>query len=309
MDVNNIYLLDEIYYQKEMGIYKTRDGKKLSEEEFQQKKNAMLEQYEKFTEQELAYNDLSRKQTWNQIVSMLLMQEEWLGTENENNLENHYNGQDLNAWGYGGIYDCELYLQDRYGVQILTSTGESINDNEKYTLRDLSSTDNNNCTIGAVTRLIAHEGRINIPGFSLSPYVVYPIVKERAIQYGYTPEKGTFPTKINNIIEKSAEDVGRYDVRSKGVYIWNFDSEVVQQINEKKMVVMNITRGYYQNHSVAVVGYKIYTAEVGNSIKEYPMIEIYDGWVEEVRYIDYLDFAFNFKYAGIGSFNTVYYVD
>jgi len=64
---------------------------------------------------------------------------------------------------------------------------------------------------------------------------------------------------------------------------------------------MNVLRGYYGNHSITVVGYKIYK----KGLDSYPMIKVSDGWEGSYRYIDYDAFAYDLVTSGFGSFNTI----
>lgn len=309
-EATQIYLLDDIYYKATNGQYQKDDGTVVSAGDFTTKENETIDNYFNYTLQELSHKDLLRKQTWNQIISLLTEEDTYLGSTTDYTYQGwQYDGQE--GFGYGGIYDCSLYLSDRYGAEIISVTGDRLPmyAYSPYTLEDLSATDGNNCTIGAVTRLMSYEGRLNIPFFGRDPFEIYPIVRNRAVQHGYHPSLGTLPVVISSLIETSARDVGRSNVRSRGVYIWDFKSEVVDQINAYKMPIMNILRGYYENHSVAVIGYRIYKTKVNSRVREFPMIAICDGWTDgNIKYIDYMDFAYNFVYAGIGSFNTIYYV-
>lgn len=67
---------------------------------------------------------------------------------------------------------------------------------------------------------------------------------------------------------------------------------MVREIRKDYPFVMNITLGYYGNHSVTVVGYKTFNVYVKyNSgktrIKNAKMLAIYDGWKPGIRYIFY----------------------
>ena len=130
-----------------------------------------------------------------------------------------------------------------------------------------------------------------------------------AKKYGYTEKGGTWPTKINNIIDDVLEDYGYSKSYSKGIYVWTFSGQVKKEIDNKRPVVMNIVRGYYGNHSVTVCGYSIYKSKhkllIGSYTKTHNMICTYDGWKSTRRYIDYEAFAYDLISSGFGSFNTV----
>ena len=128
---------------------------------------------------------------------------------------------------------------------------------------------------------------------------IYDVVEDIAKGYGYSDAEGTFPTKINNIMHDAFDHYG-YNATCNGVYIWTFDDEVRSEIDAERPVLINIVRGYYENHTVTVAGYSIY--KVNN--KTYPMIKIVDGWELGYRYIDYMAFAYDLATSGFGSFNT-----
>lgn len=120
---------------------------------------------------------------------------------------------------------------------------------------------------------------------------------------------GTDPWYIDDIARNALKKYGYKNSTSWNVYAWAFKSEVKKEIDNNHPVILNIARGYYGDHTVTVIGYKIFVRKKKTGLvtvtKKYPMIAIYDGWDDRIMYIDYNDFAFNFKYAGIGSFTKV----
>lgn len=93
------------------------------------------------------------------------------------------------------------------------------------------------------------------------------------------------------------------------IYVWSFNDQVKKEINADRPVIMNILRGYYGNHKVTVCGYAIYKrtkSYLGIKItKTYDMVQVYDGWSTNKKYIDYSAFAYNLITSGFGSFNTI----
>lgn len=302
-NAERIYIFDSVLIMNGDDQYADLNGNGISANEFLELKSKAYSQYLKITDQELNENDLRRKQIVSQIIYLFSPEaEKYLGGDKSYKGET-YEGQD--GAGYGGIIDCEAYLEDRYGCSIITRSGFLISSCKPYTLSMLSETDDNNCTIGAITRLLCFHVRSNQLFLEQDEMQMYPKVKDVAINYGYTTEHGTNPLKINNIIQDTAAKYGR-DIRSHGKYIWSYKNEIMDELDNAHMVVMNIARGYYGNHSVAIVGYYVYTVMQGTDILYYPMIAVFDGWEESIRYIDYVDFAYNYLYSGFGSFNTVY---
>ena len=127
--------------------------------------------------------------------------------------------------------------------------------------------------------------------------------------YLFTEEDGTFPTKINNIIDDVLDYYGYSKSYSDGIYVWSFGGEVKDEIDNNRPVVMNIARGYYGNHSVTVCGYAIYKSKHDflwtSYTKTHDLIRVYDGWTTSTRYIDYEAFAYDLISSGFGSFNTI----
>lgn len=113
---------------------------------------------------------------------------------------------------------------------------------------------------------------------------------------GYINVKASVYGNGLNVCEDYLQDYN-YNSNCNGVYIWSFNSQVKGEIDAGRPVILNITSGYYGNHSVVVNGYEIYEI---NGV-EYPFIQVSDGWVYGYRYIDYNDFA----RSTLASFNTV----
>ncbi len=218
-----------------------------------------------------------------------------------------YEGQDSGAYGYGGIIDCKEYLEDRYGGNASLSSAKSLT-MQNFKMSNLES-NANNCTLVAITRILRYYYDKGYRKIDSSRYDIYKQVKSVAAKYGYTAEDGVGFTKINNIVDDVLDYYGYGDSICKGIYAWDFDTEVKDEINAGRPVVMNIARGYYGNHTITVCGYKIYSltknALIGTSTKKYNMIEVYDGWESSKRYIDYNAFAYDLLTSGFGSFNKI----
>lgn len=206
-----------------------------------------------------------------------------------------YEGQSGN--GYGGIDDCSKYLQDRYGGIVTLSSSKSL---EMAAFMQSEWDDKNNCTLTAITRILYYYSWNGYEKIPCNIDEIYARVKAVVNGYGYTNEKGTSPTKINNVVNDLLDHYGYGQSKCKGVYVWNFENHVKKEIDADRPVIMNLARGYYGDHTVTVCGYKIYKGD-----KTYEMIEVYDGWSQSKRYIDYSAFAYDFISSGFGSFNTI----
>lgn len=202
---------------------------------------------------------------------------------------------------YGGITNVSKYLMERYGQKgTIIRRGRSIVMNQK-SMADISGRNTRNCSVVAVTRVIDYyRKKYNIETIPADIRETYKYVEEVAKSYCYTDKIGTFPFFISGIARESFAHYG-IKARCKGVYVWSFEEQVMDEIAASRPVIMNIARGYYKDHTVVVCGYSIW--KVGN--KTYPMIRIIDGWKSGYHYIDYEAFSKDITQAIFGSFNTI----
>lgn len=212
-----------------------------------------------------------------------------------------------NKSGYGNITDCKKYLEEKYGGKVELISEKSL-EMRCFTTKVFES-EEKNCSLTAITRVLAYYGDKGYAGIEKSVPDIYKTVKSTAWGNGYTLKRGTNPTKIDNIIKKVLGGYGYKKAKCRGIYAWGFKPEVKKEIDADRPVIMNITRGYYAKHSVTVCGYKIYKVTKkwlfgSRKINGY-MIEVYDGWSEKKKYIDYKLFADDLINYGIGSFNTL----
>ncbi len=166
-----------------------------------------------------------------------------------------------------------------------------------------------NCTIIAIARILNYY---HFKGYNKIPQdykEIYDEVLKVAIDNGYTQKKGTNPLKIKRIFIEVLNNYGYKKCHSKGVYIWSFNKQVKNEIDNDRPVVMNIARGHYKDHSVTVCGY--FTCKTKHKIlfghlkKKHEFVCILDGWNREYRYIDFKSFSYNMLTDGIGSFNQI----
>lgn len=215
-----------------------------------------------------------------------------------------YNGQQNKAYGYGGIYDCVSYLKDRYGGSITLSQYKYLPMSgllmEK--LENKNGLRVNNCTLTAITRILLYYNQKGCKKIDSNEADIYAKVRQVAVKYGYSPNKGIGFTKINNIVEEVLHNYGYKKGKCKGLYNWTFKEQVKKEIDGNHPVIMNIARGYYGNHTVTVCGYAIYKR---SGKYTHHMIQVYDGWSSTRVFIDYEAFAFDLITSGFGSFNTV----
>lgn len=149
----------------------------------------------------------------------------------------------------------------------------------------------NNCSLASITRVLEYH-------LGWNRQDIYDEVMEIALTFGFRPDYGTFPTKIDDITK---EFYRRHGLKGtcRGIYMGNFYRPIQREIDRGNPLVMNVGWGYYKDHSLTVVGYALYRWR-GMKIK---MLAVLDGWSREVRYLDYTQL--NGLYAlPIFSFNT-----
>lgn len=197
-----------------------------------------------------------------------------------------YSGQIPEAQnGYGGIYDPYSYVNDRYGSGWSLKNSKTISGVPVYLQADFG--DPNNCTLSTLTMIFMYHrnysGKTNIPS---DKYVLYNRIKTIATTHGWTPENGTPPTKIDDIIN----DVwAYYGYSGYGVNFYEpVYSAYTGQVDMNRPSSINIASGYYGNHSVALVGYRTYQKS-WNPDKGF--LKVHDNWTTETRYIDYAAFV------------------
>lgn len=294
------YLSEGEFYIESNNSYKTLQNIQISLEDFEELKNSRVEGYYNYTKDLLASLELDTLNMLNNAI--------FLTTEIESQEEllcgKTYKGQD--GSGYGGIYTPETYLKERYGGSISLSSSKTLFMNSFICL---NFNEKNNCVLVAITRILQYYSEKGYTKIPANYYDIYRKVLEVAKSYGFTEKKGTYTTKINNIIDKVLDDYGYGKSYSKGIYVWSFKDQVKSEIDKDRPVVMNIARGYYGNHSVTVCGYSVYKSKhkflFTSYKKTHNMICVYDGWSYTKRYIDYEAFAYDLISSGFGSFNTV----
>jgi hypothetical protein len=297
---DSYYLSEGEFYFAKADNYTMLSGGSIPSDEFNELLMERKKSLYNFTEELLASIELDTVSMVNNIAYLTNVEKEDLM------LEKSYNGQDSSAYGYGGINNITNYLKDRYGGTVSYSSGKMLSMNN-FTMKDLG--DGSICTLTSITRILKYYYDQGYTKIDSSRDSIFKKVKAKAKKYGFTEKSGTFPTKINNIVQDVLRDYGYKKSYSNGVYVWTFSGQVKKEIDANRPVIMNIARGYYGNHSVTVDGYKIYKTSkkilLATVTKTHNMIGVYDGWTSGQRYIDYEAFAYDLIHSGFGSFNTV----
>jgi hypothetical protein len=229
-----------------------------------------------------------------------------------------FDGQVLGFTGGGGIEDPLIYVNDRYdeGWTEITNPNSSISGMQNFT-QDLLEPEANNCTLAAITRVMKYysdKGYSNIPSDINEIYIKVKGIGEK---HGYDPKKTGIirdlfiytPFEIDEMTKDTWEAFGYTNAtpdNKYGVFVDQLDV-IKENINNADPLLLSIPGGDdYSGHTVTAIGYKEYHKE-GEDSKF--LIEVYDGWSQNVRYVDWdvlkqgmksLRFDDNF-YSDIGS--------
>lgn len=189
---------------------------------------------------------------------------------------------------YDGQYDgyvissTTLYLADRYGNY--TYKGGKILPNFPGLLQsNFGGKSDNDCTLVSLTAIAKYY---NTKGYTKIPSdtsTIYSDILTIAKGYGYTGDSGTFPTKINNIVEDSFSKWG-YKPSVSSLYMWSYNTHK-NQIDSGNPNIVNTVRGAYANHSVSMVGY--------NEYDKANFISVKDNWTTSTRSIDFAEYSAN----------------
>ncbi|MBR4670740.1 MAG: C39 family peptidase [Butyrivibrio sp.] len=201
---------------------------------------------------------------------------------------------------YGGIISVPHYLLEQYGkMGTMVNRGRLITINTE-SMELISGRRTRNCSVVAVTRVIDYY-RLNngIESIPKDIKAIYKNVEEIAEAYGYSDKRGTVPFFISGISREAFKGYG-IKAKCKGHYIFSFERHIKKEIDSGRPVIMNIARGFYKDHTIVVAGYSIW--KIGN--REYPILQVVDGWKSGFHYLDYEAFAKDITQSIFGSFNT-----
>lgn len=204
-----------------------------------------------------------------------------------------YKGTDTGASGYGGITDPTSYVNDKYGTGWTLSASKFL-----PVIGNLTSSwpDNNNCSIVALTSIFQYwrnqQGKTNIP-YDVNQ--IYATVKDNATKEGYTPDGGTPYYAIDNIAVDSWKSFNYSSGSATSVYVWTY-STFTGEVDANRPAVMNLSSGFYPNHSVTLMGYETFTKS-WNTDKGF--LAVKDGWVSYTRFIDFAELVNSGTFASL----------
>lgn len=172
--------------------------------------------------------------------------------------------------------NLDSYLRSRYGVQSLRKKKEIA---RFRPLLQKNYGGPNDCTLTCITAILNF-----ITNYRNSPKLIYNYVEKIAQDNLYEIDgNGTWPVAIRTIFNQAAK---KYTNKTscvnygKGVG-YNYE-EIKKEIDKGHPIILSMFSdglGYYDNHSVTIVGY--------NEYDKAKMLKIFDNWTEKPSYIDY----------------------
>ena len=206
----------------------------------------------------------------------------------------YVNGQDSKFSGYGGIEDTTKYIDAKYGFGWIESLASSIPGIARFKQSELEG-NSNNCTLASITRIMKYYSDRGYPQIPSDIIEIYKKVREIGIEHGYDPKKVGLlrdlfvytPWDIDNIVRDTWKAFGYFNGGSNNSYLGKLGT-IESNIDNSCPLLLNITYGDYKGHTVSVIGYKVFSKECEKNIT---FVQIYDGWSDAVRYIDWKMFG------------------
>lgn len=144
------------------------------------------------------------------------------------------------------------------------------------------------CTLTSITSLIDYYTK-----HKYEVQEIYDAVEKIALKYGYNGDTyGTINITIKKILGEAYKKFGLKQTAKEKLFKnlgYTYDFIKSRLIMSMPMILSmwNDGRSYYKNHSVTVVGYRIFQLEKdGKSIK-CPTLMIYDNWAKTTSYLDF----------------------
>ncbi len=207
--------------------------------------------------------------------------------ENKNLKEN---GQHNSFKGYGGIEEPARYINREYGLGWNETDTATISEVESFT-QILFENDSNNCVLASITRVMKYYNIIGYSNIPTDVIEIYKTVKNIGVKYGYDPIKTGVIRDLFVytpwVIDDMVKDTWKAFNYIKGDGCNDYFSKlkiIKKSIDKFNPLLLNMAFGDYKNHTVSVIGYKVYSKK---DKRDNTLVQIYDGWSNTVRYIDW----------------------
>lgn len=181
------------------------------------------------------------------------------------------------------------YIKQQYKIKNISVKKTKIISNIQPLLQKDYGLDND-CTLTAITTVLNYLLK------NKDPEKIYQIVEMSAGNIFYNGNSyGTIPIFTKKIIDK-ADKFLNINRRNKSRYLKSFGyswNQLKNLIDNNKPVIISMAndqRNYYSNHTITIVGYKIFY-DIRNH-KEIPMLMVYDNWHNYICYLDYNAISF-----------------
>ncbi|MDO5707594.1 MAG: hypothetical protein Q4P31_03040 [Andreesenia angusta] len=201
----------------------------------------------------------------------------------------------FNKKPYGDISDIEEYINYNYGNKNYKLT--EIFSLEKYIdFHRAGEKSKGDCLLVAIATVMEFHKNIGRYGFPDNYDEIYKIVLKKANglkAYPIPLRGGTTPLLANNIASRYLKEIGMKNYRSKNIYGIDWTSSkrktniILNEIRNLRPIVFNISSGYYKNHSITIIGYRIYENSFNDRII---ILELADAWVKYIKYLNLNNF-------------------
>ncbi len=202
---------------------------------------------------------------------------------------NKYKSCLKDSYGYGGIKDCKEYLTDRYGI-IPELQEEQVLLMDSFKMSEFEA-GMPNCVLTAITRILCYYGKLGNCSIDEDKKDIYEKIRQLLFNNEYSSKKGVGFHRITHVVKKSAKLFSILEIRVHAVYLLGVFYGIKKEIEMKRPALLNISFGYYENHTVTACGYCIYKLpkKIGpvKYKKKYRFVAVHDGWNFPVMYIDY----------------------
>lgn len=213
-----------------------------------------------------------------------------LGKAGEWDFDKHFKGQEIDGWGYGKIIDPWDYLKDRYGGNptVARPQDRKVLDMPDFTMTEMhnylnvNSDGRGDCCLVAITRIMLYyynKGYTKIGKESGGGDITKNIYNRAFISNHNKLSVG--PASADDAIRGTLKHYGYNNIDARNQYTGGFD-KIKAEIDAGRPLIMNITVGTYENHSITIIGYELHKIYYSNNwINKWvdkPMLVVYDGW-------------------------------
>ncbi len=191
-------------------------------------------------------------------------------------------------------YNLKEYLKETYGSASEPSSQKQLDNFVPLLQKDYGEA--NDCTLTSMTAIIFYltQQKQDIK-------TIYSYVEKTAKKYGYRGQRGTPSITIRKIFHIALNHFGLPQAYVKYMKNLGFTFKNIKtEINKGNPIILSMAddgKGYYENHSITIIGYQIYKINK----KEIPMLVVFDNWYKSISYVDYnkMSLVSSIHYSGL----------